>query len=202
MKNQIVEFQNTPIPCTIADDGNIWVAIRPICESIGLNPKAALRNLKNEEILGLVGTTQYLPDARNHQQKMVCLPLGYLNGWLFSINAKLVSKEAKPKLIRYKKECYSVLFKHFFGKGQPNLLEQPQQRQRFEVLARRQQIKEEKGRILKAFYEATEEGQKYVELTQEQKELKKLLKQLDHEGISQLNQLNIFEKNENAAIAL
>lgn len=44
---------------------------------------------------------------------MVCLPLHYLNGWLFGIDANRVKPELKEKLIRYQKECYEVLWDYW-----------------------------------------------------------------------------------------
>lgn len=47
---------------------------------------------------------------------MECLPLEFIHGWLFTINENLVNENAKPKLREFKKECYQVLFNHFYGK--------------------------------------------------------------------------------------
>lgn len=180
--HKIIEFQNTQIPCVIDSEGIIWVAIKPICESIGLNIDAAARSIRNEEILALVHTTQYVPDARKHTQKMICLPLDYLNGWLFSINTKLVSKEAKPNLIQYKKECYKFLFNHFFGSKKTP---EGHERQWLETVNQIRLNKEEIGQVMKTFYE-TEEGQRVVTLKKENKDLKKHIKVLKYEGMQQL----------------
>lgn len=40
---------------------------------------------------------------------MFCIPLDYLNGWLFGINANRVKPEIRDRLIRYQTECYRVL---------------------------------------------------------------------------------------------
>jgi hypothetical protein len=44
---------------------------------------------------------------------MLCLPLDYLNGWLFGVNAARVNPEIRERLIRYQKECYRVLARAF-----------------------------------------------------------------------------------------
>jgi hypothetical protein len=44
---------------------------------------------------------------------MTALPLDYLNGWLFGINANRVKDEVKDRLVRYQEECYQVLADHF-----------------------------------------------------------------------------------------
>ncbi|MBK9053977.1 MAG: hypothetical protein IPL78_24600 [Chloroflexi bacterium] len=38
-----------------------------------------------------------------------CLPLEYLNGWLFGINADRVRPDIRDRLIRYQRECYKIL---------------------------------------------------------------------------------------------
>lgn len=37
----------------------------------------------------------------------------FVFGWLFSINPKNVSEEARPLVIKYKLECYKALYHHF-----------------------------------------------------------------------------------------
>ena len=44
---------------------------------------------------------------------MACLPLRYLNGWLFGVNADRVKEEIRDRVIRYQEECYDVLFQAF-----------------------------------------------------------------------------------------
>jgi hypothetical protein len=44
---------------------------------------------------------------------MVCLPLEYLNGWLFGIDDKRVAPEIRDALIMYKREAYGALYNYF-----------------------------------------------------------------------------------------
>ncbi|WP_368737584.1 phage antirepressor N-terminal domain-containing protein [Oceanospirillum sediminis] len=40
----------------------------------------------------------------------ICLPLSYLNGWLFGIDDKRIKNEAtRRRVIQYKQECYQAL---------------------------------------------------------------------------------------------
>ena len=43
------------------------------------------------------------------KRDMLCLPLEFLNGWLFGVSASRVNFEIREQLIRYQKECYRVL---------------------------------------------------------------------------------------------
>ncbi len=44
---------------------------------------------------------------------MLCIPLDYLNGWLFGVNASRVKADVREKLIAYQRDCYRVLARHF-----------------------------------------------------------------------------------------
>lgn len=46
-------------------------------------------------------------------QEMLMLPIKYLNGWLFGVNANRVKPEIKERLLEYQRECFDVLNRHF-----------------------------------------------------------------------------------------
>ncbi|WP_336368925.1 phage antirepressor N-terminal domain-containing protein, partial [Avibacterium paragallinarum] len=50
------------------------------------------------------------------EQQTLCLPIQYLNGWLFGIDVKRVKPEIRETLITYKRECYQALF-DYWNKG-------------------------------------------------------------------------------------
>jgi hypothetical protein len=117
MKTELIKFHDSEI-LAVEVSGQWWIAIKPIAEAIGLNAQSAQRGIKNDEILGEVCTDQYAPDAKNVLQPMFCVPIEYIQGWLFGIETGKVKPEIRPKLILFKKECYKVLFNHFYGKNQ------------------------------------------------------------------------------------
>lgn len=47
------------------------------------------------------------------ERDMVCLPLKFIYGWLFTINPGKVAPEAREAVMRYRRECYEVLYEHF-----------------------------------------------------------------------------------------
>lgn len=49
------------------------------------------------------------------EREMICLPLRYVYGWLFSINPDRVKPEARDKVIEYKRKCYDALYDYFTG---------------------------------------------------------------------------------------
>ncbi len=117
-KITIVKFHQTKIQCICDIDGTIHVALKPIMDAIGLHANSAWLGIKNDPILGPKHAVRRGLDAKNRLFPMQTLPIEFVHGWLFSIDASKVSANAKPKLIEFKKECYKVLFDHFYGKYQ------------------------------------------------------------------------------------
>ena len=48
---------------------------------------------------------------------MLALPLDYLNGWMFGINANRVKTEIRDNLLRYQEECYRILADAFLTRS-------------------------------------------------------------------------------------
>ena len=46
---------------------------------------------------------------------MLCLPVRYIFGWLFTINPANVKPEAQEAVRVYRRSCYDALYQHFFG---------------------------------------------------------------------------------------
>lgn len=67
-------------------------------------------------------------DGKNRE--VLCLPLGYLNGWLAGIELSRVNSQIKPLLKHYQLECFDVLYNHFTPKVAsqcPNIINTEQQ---------------------------------------------------------------------------
>ncbi|MES1927545.1 phage antirepressor N-terminal domain-containing protein [Salinisphaera sp. T31B1] len=93
---------------TFNDNGVIRVAMKPVCEGIGLNWRAQYNRIKRHAVLSpcvVVMTTQVGAQSR----KLVTLPLSKLNGWLFGVDASRVRPEVRDRLIEYQSECFDVL---------------------------------------------------------------------------------------------
>ncbi|OOR87086.1 phage antirepressor N-terminal domain-containing protein [Moraxella bovis] len=113
MTNQIqtVNFHNQSL-LTLQKDGIAYVAMKPICENIGLNWDAQRQRINRDEVLAQ-GTVIITAPTKGGLQEMLCLPIHYLNGWLFGVDTNRVKAEIKDKLITYKKECYQALFDYW-----------------------------------------------------------------------------------------
>ena len=118
MKVQTIHFHGTEIPCVQDENGEVFVAVKPICDSIGLNWERQRQTLNQHPVLESAIALYKVPTLRPGPsnagpQEMVCLNMDYLHGWLFSINVNQVGEDARPGLMRYQRECYRVLKQHF-----------------------------------------------------------------------------------------
>ena len=100
---------------TVEKDGETYVPIKPICQAIGIAFQAQNDKLKSDEILSSTITIIVTVGEDGKQREMVCLPLRYVYGWLFTINPGKVAPEAREAVSRYRRECYDVLYEHFTG---------------------------------------------------------------------------------------
>ncbi|ERF79485.1 phage antirepressor N-terminal domain-containing protein [Gallibacterium anatis] len=109
---QTIQFNNQSL-ITFEQNSTHYVAMRPICENIGLEWGSQYNRIKRDEVLNsvMVIITTTGSDGKNYQ--MLCLPIQYLNGWLFGIDVKRVKPEIRETLITYKRECYQALFDYW-----------------------------------------------------------------------------------------
>ena len=112
-----VDFYGDDLTAVLVEDGEVYVPIRPICDFVGLTWSAQRRRINRDAVLSkkLRGVTVTVtPETGiSQRQQMSCLPLKYLNGWLFGVNAERVKEEIRDRVIRYQEECYDILFSAF-----------------------------------------------------------------------------------------
>ena len=92
------------------------VAVKPVCEILGVNYTTQVEKLKAHPIFGSVIPLRGTTGADGKLYQMLCIPLQFFPGWLFSINPENVKEEARENLIKYQLECNKVLFDYFFSR--------------------------------------------------------------------------------------
>lgn len=116
----IVRVNNVDITAT--SDERL-IAIRPICEALGIDYSRQVKKIKDDpDLASTVGVTPTVA-ADGKQRDMLCLPVEFIFGWLFTINPDNVNEEAREAVRRYRMECYRALYRHFTG-SQKRQLEQ------------------------------------------------------------------------------
>ncbi|MDE4018025.1 phage antirepressor N-terminal domain-containing protein [Glaesserella parasuis] len=118
MSNQIstqtISFNNQAL-ITFEQNGTRYTAMKPICENIGLAWEPQLLRIKRDDILSSTMIITIIVAEGGKSREMVCLPIEYLNGWLFGIDVKRCKPEIRETLIKYKKECYQALHDYWFN---------------------------------------------------------------------------------------
>ena len=176
MKNSIRKFLefNGKVIYFLSKDGEYWIAIKPICEALGVDFERQRRRLNNDEILGQLPSIQTVVAADNKLRKMLCIPEKFVYGWIFSIQS------SSTQLKEYKLECYNVLFDYFHG-----IIGSRQ-----ESLTTKADIQLQKKDLNKKLMEIPA-FQKLMELQAEEMRLGKILKALDEKLIS--TQIDLFQ---------
>ena len=113
MENQIIAKINGSEILAVEQDGEYFVPIKPICQALGIADRPQREKIQQDEILSSVGMLSTSTGADGKTYEMFVLPLKYVYGWLFTINPKNVSPDAKEAVTRYRRECYEVLYNHF-----------------------------------------------------------------------------------------
>lgn len=109
-----VNFNNQSLFATLIDNVP-YVAVKPICESLGIDWEAQRQKINRHPILK-EGACMIKAPSNGGIQEMLMLPIRMLNGWLFGIDSSRVKSEAKEAVLKYQRECFDVLANHFMPK--------------------------------------------------------------------------------------
>jgi hypothetical protein len=118
MENIKTIAQINGVNIQIIDNGEKRVAVRPICEALGIAYEAQYSKLKDDDILAPTIMLSMMVGNDGKKREMITILYKYVFGWLFTINPKNVAPEAQETVKKYRMECYDVLFKHFTEQSQ------------------------------------------------------------------------------------
>ena len=116
MKTELIQFHGHDV-VTIHEPDGIFVALKPICDAIGLSWQGQLERAKRDLVLSSVIRVTRTTGTDGKQYEMICLPINKLNGWLFGVDARRVKAELQQVVLDYQRDCYDVLDAHFRGKA-------------------------------------------------------------------------------------
>ena len=107
-----------PVPVPGADalmatqfDGREWAALKPMCETLGIDFPAQLRKLQGRSWAVVAQRAMTAADGKTYQTTVVdseTIPL-----WLATIDENRVADDAKPRLIAYQREARDALDAYF-----------------------------------------------------------------------------------------
>lgn len=116
IKEVTIDFYGDEIPAALVviDEAGrqvVYVPVRPLVEYMGLSWSGQRERINRDAVLSVMaqGVRVTRTPEQGGSQVMLCLPLDYINGFLFGINANRVKPELRERLITYQRECYQVL---------------------------------------------------------------------------------------------
>jgi hypothetical protein len=114
-KNEIVKvpFYGNEI-IVIEKNGKRLVPMKPIVEALGLAWRDQQKMIANDPVLSSTRCVTHLVAEDGKQREMICLPLEFLNGWLFKVSASRYKGKKREAIIKYQRKCYLALHEYFF----------------------------------------------------------------------------------------
>jgi len=112
---QRIDFYGSDL-LTIERNGTLYVAIKPVCESIGLQWEDQFKRIKRHPVLSGGMSMINIPSRCGNKITLV-LTLKMLHGWLFLIDSSQVAPAIKDTVILYQKECFEVLSQYWQHKS-------------------------------------------------------------------------------------
>lgn len=161
--------------------GTYWIAVKPICEALGVDYIAQFKALKSDEFYQPALSEQTIQIPGDQGRNMFCISEKYVYGWLAGIKfSNTMKPETKANLIAYRRKCYDLLFEYFHGTITG----------RRQVLLERLRLQQQADQIKRQLFE---ENPLYVRLGELEDDLKdrgKLLRGFDDELVK--GQLSLF----------
>ncbi|MFW5941914.1 MAG: phage antirepressor N-terminal domain-containing protein [Chloroflexota bacterium] len=108
-----VAFYDDTIVAVRVPPGDVYIPLRQMCDFLGIDWSSQRQRIKRDPVLEEKTRSVVVTTTDRGDREMLSLPLGYLAGWLFGINASRVREEVRDRLIRYQRECYDVLAEAF-----------------------------------------------------------------------------------------
>lgn len=111
-QKEVLFYEDTIVAVRLANS-SIFVPVKPICDLLGVDWGGQYRRIQRDPVLAEAIRPIDVTSTRRGTQAMVCLPLDYISGFLFGLNADRVKPELRERVLRYQRECYKVLAEAF-----------------------------------------------------------------------------------------
>ena len=124
IEQKTVNFQGDDITAVLVEteeDEQVFVPVRPICDFLGVSWTGQIERINRDPVLSEVVSTVRVTRTEGQREvtrELSALPLEFLNGWLFGINASRVKEEIRDNLIRYQRDCYRILAQAFLERAE------------------------------------------------------------------------------------
>ena len=97
-----VQFYGDSVVAVRVSQGNVFVPVRPICERLGVTWPSQRNRIMRDAVLApeVVTLSVFVTNTQGpggQQRDMLCLPLDYVSGFLFGINADRVNFDCRTR---------------------------------------------------------------------------------------------------------
>ncbi len=116
LEERNVDFYGDEITAVLveaASGPDVYVPVRPLCDYLGLAWSGQYERIKRDPVLADALRTVRVTRTEAGRRETICLPLEMLPGWLFGISTTRVRPELQDKILRYRRECFRVLWQAF-----------------------------------------------------------------------------------------
>lgn len=118
VEQKTVMFYDDELIAVRAEDGQIYVSLRHLCESIGIARQPQVRRINDHHVLskGYTGGTIMIPPGKSGgggRQQAGVLRVDLVPLWLSGIDTKRVKEDVREKLEKYQEEVARVLWEAF-----------------------------------------------------------------------------------------
>jgi hypothetical protein len=117
MKTINVAIINNVSLQVVADERDQLVAVKPVCEILGVDFSAQRTKLKEHPLFSSVMVLSTTTGADGKMYEMACIPLRYFSSWLFSINPNNVKEGIRDNVLEFQLKCNDILFDYFFNRA-------------------------------------------------------------------------------------
>lgn len=107
----VIPLGNSKLITAKADNGEIYVAVKPMVEEMNLAWNPQHRKISHDERFNHMVIPLNL--AEGGLQEMICIPHKKVLTWLYSINANKVKPEHKAKLIAFQEETEWAIYEYW-----------------------------------------------------------------------------------------
>lgn len=96
----------------VSKNGENYVALRPICNALGVSARRSVQTAKKHAFYGPECTEQCIQVSKNGQKQgryMTCLPEHLIYMWISTLSSQ------SPDFVEYQKTCAKLLSDYFHG---------------------------------------------------------------------------------------
>lgn len=102
-------------------DGKTWIAVKPLCERLGIEWAAQRIKLRADPRFNCVDIDMVAEDGK--QRTMVALQVEQVYGWLYTINPNKISPESYREILDFQNYCTQVIYGAASGQTSPEVMQ-------------------------------------------------------------------------------